>query len=459
MNFELFVTPGLGDNSYLIESQGEALLVDPQRDAWRFLEAVQQRKLSLKYTLETHVHNDYLSGALAIHEATGAVVAAPACGNYEFPHRGLREGDTIRLGDLRLVCLETPGHTPEHVAYLVFDGGSQSPLAILTGGSLMVGSAGRTDLFGEAQTRKLTADQFRSLRRLASYGDDPLILPTHGAGSFCAATGSSLKRTSTLDAERDSNPALREPDEAGFARRQLANLPAFPTYYRSMAPINRIGPAALACPPRPAALSAAEVEQLARSGAWIVDARDRLEFAAAHIPGSINIEIDHTFASYVGWTVPFGRRVVLLLPDASAWEEPVTQLLRIGYDEVAGMLAGGINSWISAGMAVSSYPVASIDDLCRSCLEGQAMTILDVRQRAEWERGHIPEKSRHLFVGDLPAHLDDLPGQNDFWTICASGHRAAIAASLLDRAGRRVRLVARGGVPEWAAHCYPQAAG
>ncbi len=279
MEFEIFVTPGLGDNSYLVSSGDQALLVDPQRDIWRFLQVAEQRGLAIRYVLDTHVHNDYLSGARAIQAATGADIGAPASGNYAFPHRGLREGDEIEVGHLRLVALATPGHTPEHLSYLVFEGTEATPAALFSGGSLIVGSAGRTDLLGEARAKELALVQFRSIRRLAGFADDVLLLPTHGAGSFCVSSLPGLSRTSTFGAERISNRALLAPDEESFLRQQLAGLLAFPTYYRYMAPINRAGPVVLRSLPEISALSPAEVDRLSREGAWIVDARDRIDFA------------------------------------------------------------------------------------------------------------------------------------------------------------------------------------
>jgi glyoxylase-like metal-dependent hydrolase (beta-lactamase superfamily II)/rhodanese-related sulfurtransferase len=469
MEFELFVTPGLGDNSYLVWSGDEALMVDPQRDAWRFLQVAEKRGLSIQYVLETHVHNDYLTGAREIQAATGAAIAAPARGEYQFPHQGLRDGDVIELGMLRFVAIETPGHTPEHLSYLVLNGADPDPVAVFSGGSLIVGSAGRTDLLGEGRTDELTRAQFHSLRRLAGFGDDVQLLPTHGAGSFCASTAPSLRRTSTIRHERVANPALLASDEETFVRQQLEGLLAFPTYYRHMAPINRAGPDVLGSLPAIRAVSATDVDRLTRDGAWIVDARDRVAFADEHIPGAVNVEMNNTFASYVGWTIPFASQIVLVLPNEpptpavpqggreTAAQELRTQLLRIGYDQLAGYLADGMDAWKSAGCPVTSYPVGEIDDLCRACLNGQAMKILDVRQQREWDQGHIPEKSLHVFVGDLSERLNELPRDTELWAICASGYRASTAASILDRAGLRVRLVARGGVPEWAAHCYPQA--
>jgi hydroxyacylglutathione hydrolase len=453
MNFELFVTPGLGDNSYLVWSGTDALLVDPQRDVWRFLQVTEKKGLSIRYVLETHVHNDYLSGAREIEAATGAVIAAPARGAYEFRHRGLREADELQLGGLRFVVVETPGHTPEHLSYLVFEGTAADPVALFSGGSLIVGSAGRTDLLGDSRTDELTRAQFRSLRRLATLPNDVQLLPTHGAGSFCASTAPSLNRTSTLGEERVTNPALLAPDETSFVNQQLDGLLAFPRYYRHMAPINRTGPVVRRSLPEISALNPAEVDRLTGGDAWIVDARNRMDFAQEHIPGAVNVELDGTFASYVGWIIPFGSPIVLVLPEASAKEEAITQLLRIGYDQVAGYLAGGIDSWRLEGRSLRTYPVADIDELCRAYRLGQFMTILDVRQRREWDEVHVSEKTLHVFVGDLPDRLKELPRDQELWTICATGHRASTAASLLDRAGLRVRLVARGGVPEWVAHC------
>ena len=226
-----------------------------------------------------------------------------------------------------------------------------------------------------------------------------------------------------------------------------------------MAPINRAGPPVLASCPTLTELGPSEVDRLVRNGAWIVDARGRLDFSNAHIPGALNVELDDTFASYVGWTIPFGSAIALVLPDESVSTKvkAITQLLRVGYDRVAGYLSGGIDAWQSHGHPVASYPVVGIDDLYRAYRTGQPMTILDVRQQREWDQAHIPEKSVHIFVGDLATRLGELSKDTELWTVCATGHRASTAASLLDRAGLRVRLVARGGVPDWAAQCSAQA--
>jgi hydroxyacylglutathione hydrolase len=279
-----------------------------------------------------------------------------------------------------------------------------------------------------------------------------LVLPTHGAGSFCAATAAFQQPPSTIGQQRRDNPAMLAPDEDSFVRQQLRDLPRYPSYYRYMAPANRAGPAVLGGLPNLQARSAAEVDRLARSGAWIVDTRDRWSFAAAHLPGSINVELDDTFASFVGWVVPFAAPLVLVVAEQDGGQAPEarTHLFRIGYDQVDGYLDGGVRAWRSTGRPARSYLVADIDDLRRADASDAPPLVLDVRQPEEWAQGVIPGSLR-LFVGDLPEGVDQLPRDREIWTICRSGHRAAIAASLLDRTGRQARLVAREGVDRWLA--------
>jgi hydroxyacylglutathione hydrolase len=448
-DIELIRTPGLGDNSYLLVSGDEAAVVDPQRDAWPLVEASLDRALSLRYVLETHVHNDYVSGACEWQAATGATVVGPGRAAYAFSHLPMADGDEIALGDVTIRALETPGHTPEHTSYLVFEGGRPEPSAVFTGGSLIVGGAGRTDLLGADRAEELTRAQFRSLRRLLTLGADTRVLPTHGAGSFCAAH-TTLPPTSTLGRERLTNPALALlSDEEEFVRARLDGLPRFPAYYRHMAGINRAGPRVLAGPPPVAPLAPADVVRHVDAGAWVVDGRDRWSFAAAHLPGSVNVELDDSFATFVGSVVPFDVPVVLVLPEPvpAAAVEAITQLLRIGYDHVVGELSGGLAAWQAGERPTRAYPARDVRQLD---LGGRAAAVLDVRQPNEWGDGVIPG-GRRIFLGDLPQRLSELPRGRRTWTICASGRRAAVAASLLDRAGLPVGVVARGGVPTWVA--------
>jgi rhodanese-related sulfurtransferase len=330
------------------------------------------------------------------------------------------------------------------MAYLLGD--EDDPTALFSGGSLMVGSAGRTDLLGTDRTDELTHLQFRSMRRLAELPDRVLVLPTHGAGSFCAVGSPGEERTSTIAEQRATNPAFTRTDEGAFGRELLSGLAAFPDYYAHMAPINRAGPAVLGDPPPPRGMNADEVSAALAEGTWLVDARDGATFAAGHVPGSLSIPLEPSFAAYVGWLLPFATPIVLLAPDRAALAEASTQLRRIGWDAVAGHLSGGIQAWTGSGRGTASYPTVAVDELLGELARGEAGQVLDVRQRTEWDAGHL-EGSRHVFVGDLPERLDGFDRSIRQTVVCASGYRSSMAASLLDRAGVPVRLVSRSGVP------------
>jgi hydroxyacylglutathione hydrolase len=443
---DVLTTPGLGDNSYLLSSGDEAAAIDPQRDVVRLLDAADARGVRIRYVVETHVHNDYVSGAQELRAAVGAEVVGPARAGYRFAYEPLDDGQALTVGDITLVALATPGHTPEHTSYLLREADSSAPTAVFSGGSLIVGSAGRTDLLGAEQTKSLTEQQFRTMRRLADLPDDVALLPTHGAGSFCASTPPGKQRTSSIGAERIGNPALKVVDEALFLAQQLDGLAAYPDYYAYLAPINRSGAPVFGDVPIPPRRSADEIDDAMRRGASLVDAREGAVFASVHVPGSLNVPMAESFASYIGWLVPFGDEVVLLAPDDGALVEAATQLFRIGYERLTGYLDGGIEAWKGSGRDVRSYPAISAQDLVDDLGRGDAGHVIDVRQRSEWEAGHL-EGSRHEFVGDVPDRLDAFARDAVNTVVCASGYRSAMAASVLDRAGVPIRLVARGGVP------------
>jgi hydroxyacylglutathione hydrolase len=343
------------------------------------------------------------------------------------------------------VAVATPGHTPEHLAYVVFESGADDPLAVFTGGSLLVGSAGRTDLLGPERTDELTRAQFATLRRLADLPDAVRVLPTHGGGSFCVASKGGGERTSTMGQERTDNLALSATDEEAFARTHASGLFAFPAYYEHMAPMNRAGPRVLGGVPIPPALTPEQVRNRADRGAWVVDGRHRVSFAEAHVPGSVNVELNEAFASYVGWLVPFGEPLILILMPDRDIGEAATALMRIGYEEqVVGYLVGGVEGWREAGLPLRSYAVGGVEDLCRD-LRSEPPLVLDVRQDREHRSLSLPG-SIHIFIGDLPGRLDEVPRGRPVWAVCASGHRSSMAASLLDREGIPVTLLAEGGV-------------
>ncbi|HET8660544.1 MAG TPA: MBL fold metallo-hydrolase, partial [Micromonosporaceae bacterium] len=408
----------------------------------------------VRAVLETHVHNDYVSGAHEVRAATGAELVLPARGGYEFRHRPVDEGDEVSVGDVRLVAMATPGHTPEHLAWLAYPAGEPAPALLFSGGSLLVGSAGRTDLLGPAHTDELTRDQYATLARLAALPDGVQVLPTHGAGSFCVAAMPTTRPTSRIGEERRSNPLLAGLDLAGFTVEMSSELMAYPRYYARMAPINRAGAAVLGGLPRPPEVSPAALADAQRRGAWVVDARDRADFAAAHLPGSVNIELNSGFANYVGWVLPFDAPIVLILPEPAgeALTEAMTQLIRIGWSRVAGHLPGGVDRWRASGGDLASYPLVSAEDLCDAQARGEQPVVLDVRQELEWGWGVVPG-SHQIFLADLPARMNELPRNEPVWIICSNGHRASVAAGLAEREGIPVRLVGVGGVGEWRVRC------
>ncbi|MEU3918986.1 rhodanese-like domain-containing protein [Streptomyces sp. NPDC029004] len=439
---EIMTTASLGDSSYLLVSGDEAALVDPQRDSWGLMESCTSRGVRIRYVLETHVHNDYVSGALEVRAATGATVAGPARAPYAFDHLPLAEDDEIVVGGATVRAMETPGHTAEHTSYLVFDDPSLAPTAVFTGGSLLVGGAGRTDLSGDERTEELARAQFRSLRRLSLLPDTTRVLPTHGAGSSCAAGPVSGSRTTTMGTERRSNPTLAIENEEKFVGERLSGLPPYPAYYRYMAPINRAGPEVLGGRPELRPLTPGMVEGLVGGGAQLVDGRDRRSFAAAHLPGSLCDELDDRFASLVGEVVPFGARLALVLPEPEeeAADEAMMQLLRIGYENVAGYLAGGVDAWRAAGRPVRSFRTADVAELAGHIAERR---VLDVRP--DRPEGGIPG-TLAVPLAELPRRLGEMPRDGEIWTVCGTGRRATIAASLLDRVGIPVTAVISGGV-------------
>lgn len=459
MDHEVFITPGLGDNSFLVVAGDEAVLVDPQRDAWRFLAAAERRGARVRHVLETHVHNDYVSGAHEVRAAHGASIVVPAQGGYTFDHVAAEEGTEVTLGDLVFRAWHTPGHTYEHVSWAVHRDGADVPIAVFSGGSLLVGSAGRTDLLGPDHVAALTELQFQTMQRFRALPPEVQVLPTHGAGSFCVSTLPSAERTSTMEAEFGHNGALVAADQASFSRQQLTGLMEYPRYYPFMAPINRAGPTVFGSTPIPPRVDVEGFERLRDAGAVVVDGRDREVFAAEHVPGSLNVELNDGFGTYVGWVTPFDSEVLLVLPDGEdAEREAVDQLIRVGYDRVVGVLEGGIEAWRAAGRTTGTYPIGTTKELRQRLADGVETAVLDVRQPGEWNSEGIIPGSTRIFVGDLAERAASLPKDREFWIFCTNGHRASVAASMLAAHGVQVRLIAKSGVLGLLDHLEPYAA-
>ncbi|MGH3916099.1 MAG: MBL fold metallo-hydrolase [Pseudonocardiaceae bacterium] len=437
MDVEVVETSELGNRSYLAHDGVTAVVIDPQRDLDRIEAVLASKRLTCAVVLETHIHNDYVTGGYELARRTGARYVLSAADEVDFDRHAVRDGDEVTAGRLRIRAVATPGHTDSHLAYVVdVPAAPHGPPAVFTGGSLLYGSVGRTDLVDPTRTEELTRAQFRSARRLADLlDDDARLFPTHGFGSFCSAGSTSGAQSSTMGRERAGNDALTEADEDAFVARLVAGLTAYPRYYAHMGVRNRQGPG-------PADLSApepVEPEQLRKRIAaeeWVVDLRDRTAYAAEHVAGSIGIALGEQFCTYLGWLIPWGSPLTLIGDSAAQVADAQRQLVRIGIDRPAGAAIGSPGE-LAAGDQLRAYRRATFAELAPEA--GTGAVVLDVRRDDERTAGHLPG-SLHVPLHSLLERLDELPDVQ-LWVHCASGVRAAIAAGLLDRAGHQVVLV------------------
>lgn len=434
-------TPGLGNRSYIAHDGTVAVAIDPPRDIDRVLNALADRGVRLTHVFETHVHNDYVTGGLELSRRTGATYVLAAGEEITFDHHPISDGDELTTGGLRIRAMHTPGHTPQHHTYVLLDG--DRPVAAFTGGSLLYGTVGRTDLIDTAMTEQLTRAQFRSARRMAdALPDDVEVRPTHGFGSFCSSGPASDVDTSTLGAERQHNAALTVADEEAFVELIVGGLGAYPRYYAHMGPANRSGPSPLDLSP-PVVVDPVELRGRIHDGQWVVDVRNRIAFADGHLAGTINMELDDSLATYLGWTVPWGMPVTLVGDTANEVARAQRMIARIGIDRPAGQATGGVQSF-GAGGDIRAYETATFEDLAKRCADGWSVHVLDVRGDDEWAEGHV-EGAQHIPLYELDARMHEVPGDRPNWVHCATGYRSSIAASLLDRAGKPVVLV----VDDW----------
>lgn len=433
------VDEGLGNCSYLVDlGDGRALAVDASRDVRALRETAAKRGLTVAYAADTHLHADFLSGAVQLARDDGAAVLASAVGHRDFPHTRLWDGDEVDLGGLTLRALATPGHTDEHLSYLLLDGDRE--LGVFTGGSLIVGSAARTDLLGPDRAEELARYQYRSLRRLAMLPGDTAVWPTHGAGSFCSAPAGEL-RTSTIAAQKAANRLLGTPDEETFVRLLLDSLGSYPAYFGRLAEENRRGPAVLTDDPDLAPLGVAPVRHLLAQGARLVDVRPVTEFAAGHIPGAVSIALRPAFATWLGWLLPPQVPLVFVLGPGQDGSEVAWQAAKISYSWLVGQLTGGMDAWLADGGPVQTLPLLTPDEI-------GDRPVIDVRQESEYAAGHIPG-AVHAELGTLA--LPSGTVADGAVVTCGHGERATTAASLLISAGARDLAVLASGPDEWAA--------
>jgi hydroxyacylglutathione hydrolase len=433
---ETFLAPELGNASFLVadRERGVALVIDPLRDVDAYLSRADALGVKLTHALDTHLHNDYVSGRRELHAEAGTDIA------------DLAPGSDLEVGEVTLRALHTPGHTPDHLSYVLMEG--DRPRALFSGGAVMVGAIARTDLFGPHMAVPLALEALRTLQvRLRGLPDDIAVFPTHGSGSFCGTGGGSGHET-TLGEERATNPFFQTTEVMQFLARAL-NQQRYPTYYRDMAAINSAGAPLLGRHPAPPKkLSAEAVAALIGKGAAVVDVRLGRNYDRGHIPGSYSIPLDGPLSAWAGWLVPRGRTIVLAGGTDAQHREAHRQLYRIGFDTVAGALDGGMDAWRSGGRDVSTFETVEVEDMAAWILSAEPMTVVDARDEHEWAAGHVPG-AIHIYVPDVPHRAAEIPLEAPVAVHCASGYRAGIAASLLEQAGLKQIIHVNGPYSDW----------
>ena len=428
-------TPSLGDRSYVVDDGTIALVIDPQRDIDRIEAVLAQRGVQLAAVAETHAHNDYASGGLELARKAGVPYLVPCEAEADYERTQVCDEDVRQIGGMTVRTIGTPGHTPHHVSFAV--GRGDHPSMVFTGGSMLFGSVGRTDLVSPELTVELSHQQYASVRRLADeLPGDAAVLPTHGFGSFCSATPTSGD-ASSIEQQRDQNPALRQ-DEEEFVRTLLEGFDAYPAYYAHMGPTNLAGPAPVDLSPVHDA-DAAELRSRIDAGEWVVDLRDRTAFARGHVHGSYSFDASGNMVTFLGWLIPWGTPLTLVGDAPEQVAEAQRELVRIGIDRPAAQATAPVDQ-LAGGRGLASFPTATFGDLAAVRERDAEAVILDVRRDTEWRAGHVAG-ALHIPLHELLNRTDEVPADRPVHVHCAGGFRATIAASVLDAAGKDVTAV------------------
>jgi hydroxyacylglutathione hydrolase len=470
-----FFEPSLAQTSYLIgcAAAREALIIDPHRDVDVYIREAEAEGLRIAHVTETHIHADFVSGTRELAARTGATVYVSDEGGPDWTYafadepgvRRLKDGATVTMGRVSIQAVHTPGHTPEHLTFLVTDGAAASePIGAATGDFIFVGDVGRPDLLERAAHIAGTMESsagalYRSLRAFAARPDWLQIWPGHGAGSACGKGISAIPH-STLGYERRFNWAFQVTDEADFVTQVLAGQPEPPTYFAAMKRINRAGPPIVGSHPRPGQLGTAELERRLAEGAIVIDTRPAGEYAVGHVTGTINIPLEHTFSTWAGWLVPVDAEVTLIVDErrGPGIASAVRSLSLIGIDRVLWYFdADVLDDWAAGGRPLGVIPQLSAADLRESLVHG-GVTLVDVRGRTEWVQGHI-FGARHVPLGHLGERIAELPAGKPVVVQCGAGSRSAIAASLLRARGVHRVINLSGGISAWIAAGLPTVAG
>ena len=457
MYFKQFYLGCLAHASYLIGSEGEAAVIDPQRDVDQYITEADAQGFKIKHIIETHLHADFVSGHQELAARTGADIVFGADSGATFPHRSVNDGDEIALGRVALRFLATPGHTPESISLLVIDREvSAEPQKVLTGDALFIGDVGRPDLAGG---RGYTAEQMAAMLydslhdKLMKLDDSVEVFPAHGAGSMCGRN-ISKETSSTIGEQRRFNYALRPMSKSDFIKMMTADLPEAPSYFPRDAEINRTGAPALEVLPRPKELSPKEVIDLSSKAHVLLDVRPSAAFGNAHIAGALNIALSGQFASWCGTLIGMETPIVLIADDPSAIDEAVMRLARVGIESVVGYLAGGMREWDRAGFATKQICQMPVDELYHRSEEKEPLRIIDVRRPGEYADGHVPG-AINLTLSNLEKEFSELEPMDPTAVICASGYRSSAATSILERHGFTEVYNIVGGTNGWVSAGFP----
>lgn len=457
MYFRQFYLGCLAQASYMIGSDGEAAVVDPRRDVDVYLEEARAQGLTIRHVIETHLHADFVSGHRELAQRTGAQIYFGARAGAKFAHVPVHDGDTVAMGRVTLRFLETPGHTPESISILVYDregGTGQTPEAVLTGDTLFIGDVGRPDLLGaKISPDELAGQLYDSLHgKLLTLPDSVRVYPAHGAGSLCGRNISS-ETSSTIGEQRRFNYALRPMTRGEFVALVTTDLPEAPAYFARDVKLNREGPGALEELPAPTPLAPEGVEALRETGSVVVDTRPSAEYGAGHVPGAMHIGQSGQLASWAGALLSPKGTLVLVAEDEERVAESRTRLARVGLENVAGYLAGGIRAWDESGRPLARTDQIDVNELHARLFEERALQLIDVRRPAEWQAGHI-RRAVHMPLHRLPELAGSLDRERPVAVICASGYRSSIATSMLERMGFRNPTNVVGGMNAWMGAQY-----
>ncbi|MFZ0542435.1 MAG: rhodanese-like domain-containing protein [Candidatus Sulfotelmatobacter sp.] len=448
MYFEQFYLGCLAHASYMLASKGEAVLVDPQRDVEIYLNAAEANHVSIRHIFETHLHADFVSGHTELASRTGAQIYIGAQAGAAFPHVALKDGFQLQVGQMRITALETPGHTPESMCFVITDEEkSPAPWAVLTGDTLFLGDVGRPDLSRRYTPAQLAGMLYDSLhQKLLNLSDDVLVYPAHGAGSLCGRN-MRAERVSTIGTERLTNYALQIKSREEFVAQLTSNLPARPEYFLQDAEINRTGASALSDLPALSPIEPAELKALLAEGGIALDVRPADQFAVAHVPGSVNIALSGQFASWAGALLGLAAHPVLIAESPEAISEARMRLARIGLEDARGYLRGGVEAWTGAGLPLATLSQITVEALSDR-FQTSGIQVLDVRREPEWEAGHIAGASWWP-LDNFKVAPPEIDHNVPLAVHCKGGYRSMIACSLLERAGFRNVLNVVGGFDAW----------